>query len=33
MAVLFISEGLVGYSAAFKNYATGYPAKLYIEWR
>ena len=33
MAVLFVSQGLAGYSAAFDNYNTGYPAKLYVEWR
>ena len=32
IAVLFVTEGLRGYSAAFHNYAAGNPAKLYIEW-
>ena len=30
IAVLFVSEGLRGYSAAFQNYENGYPARLYI---
>lgn len=32
LAILFVSEGLKGYSAAFENYGYGHPAKLYIEW-
>jgi len=32
IAVLFVSEGLTGYSATFDNYENGYPAKLYVEW-
>ena len=32
IVVLFVTEGLRGYSATFHNYAAGNPAKLYIEW-
>ena len=32
IAVLFVSEGLYGYSAAFQNFENGYPARLYVEW-
>ena len=32
LAVLFVSEGLTGYSASFQNYEKGYPARLYVEW-
>ncbi|HEC82155.1 MAG TPA: hypothetical protein ENI42_07035 [Thermoplasmatales archaeon] len=30
IAVLFVSEGLRGYSATFQNYENGYPARLHI---
>ena len=33
IAVLFVSEGYPGYSAAFENYENNYPAKLHILWR
>ena len=33
IAILFISEGLKDYSSAFNNYDTGYPPRLYIEWK
>lgn len=32
IAVLFVSEGLTGYSATFQNYENGYPTRLYVEW-
>jgi len=32
IAVLFVTEGIRGYSAAFKNYESNFPAKLYIKW-
>ena len=33
IAVLFVSEGFKGYSAAFQNYEKGFPPKLHIIWR
>ena len=33
LAFLFVTKGLRWYSAAFNNYDTGYPAKLYVEWK
>ena len=32
IAVLFVSNGFRYYSATFKNYESGYPAKLYVKW-
>ena len=32
ITVLFVSNGLKFYSAAFQNYESGYPAKLFIKW-
>ncbi len=31
VAVLFVSEGVPQYAAAFRNYGTGYPARLVLE--
>lgn len=33
VAVLFITRGIPGYSAAFANYEFGKPARLYIAWQ
>jgi len=32
IAILFVTEEIRGYSAAFKNYESNFPAKLYIKW-
>lgn len=32
LAVLFVSEELMEYSASFQNYENGFPARLYVEW-
>ncbi len=33
LSILFVSEGIKGYAAAFQNFENGYPARLYIKWK
>jgi hypothetical protein len=32
IAILFVSQGIRGYSATFDNFENGSPAKLYVKW-